>query len=217
MLLTDIKIKNLILKEKPYRITDGESLYLFIKPNGSRLWQFRYLFSGKQRTLSIGPYPRISLMKARQKKIEAQELLRQNIDPSNQKQLEKKMAEFRAGNTFEMVALEWHRHKSLRWSPKYAANTLRRLELHIFPSIGRRPIEEIQPLEILSVAQALEKTGKTDMSHRVLEILNAVFRRAVITGRLEKKSCGASQQRASFPHRGQSSGSAGTRTLQLPS
>ena len=96
------------------------------------------------------------------------------------------MAEFRACNTFEMVAREWHKHKLLRWSPKYASNTLRRLELHIFPLIGKRPIAEIEPLEILNVAQKLEENRKTDMSHRVLEIMNAVFRRAVITGRLER-------------------------------
>lgn len=186
MILTDTRIKSLRPQETPFRITDGESLYLFVKPNGSKLWQFRYRFSGKQRTLSIGPYPRVSLQKARQKRIEAQDLLRQKIDPSAHKQLKQKEADFRAHNTFEAVAREWHQHKSLRWSPRYSANTLRRLELHIFPLIGKRPIEEIKPLEILEVAQLQEKKGNTDMSHRVLEILNAVFRRAVVTGRLER-------------------------------
>ena len=167
-------------------MTDGENLHLLVKPNGSKLWQLRYIFAGKPKTLSIGPYPRITLLKARSQKARAQELLRQNIDPSAHKQLEKQLAEFRAHNTFEMVGREWHQHKSMRWSHKYAANTLRRLELHIFPLIGKRPIEEIKPLEILNVAQKLEEKGKTDMSHRVLEILNAVFRRAVITGRIQR-------------------------------
>ncbi len=186
MPLTDTRIKNATPLSKTYKLSDGERLTLVVKPNGSKLWQFRYEFGGKAKVLSIGRYPDVSLSKARELKTDAKKSLRKNIDPSTKKQQERKLASFNANNTFELLAREWHERKSIRWSAKYAENTLRRLEIHAFPLIGKRPVEEILPMEILEIALKLEKKGKTDMSHRVLEILNSVFRRAVITGRLER-------------------------------
>lgn len=186
MPLTDTRIKNATPLSKTYKLSDGERLTLVVKPNGSKLWQFRYEFGGKAKVLSIGRYPDVSLSKARELKNDAKKSLRKNIDPSSKKQQERKLASFNANNTFELLAREWHERKSIRWSAKYAENTLRRLEIHAFPLIGKRPIEEILPMEILEIALKLERKGKTDMSHRVLEILNSVFRRAVITGRLKR-------------------------------
>jgi len=186
MLLTDSKIRNAKPKKKEYRLADGESLYLLVKLNGSKLWHFRYEFAEKSKTLSIGKYPGISLAEARDQKHEAKKLLRKNIDPSANKQQERSIATYKANNTFEKLAREWHEHKTPLWSSKYAANTIRRAEIHIFPHIGSRAIADITPLEVLAVVQKLEVAGKTDMSHRVLEIMNSVFRRASITGRVDR-------------------------------
>jgi len=186
MLLKDSQIRSALSKPKQYRLKDGGGLNLLIKPNGSKLWHFRYKFSGKEKSLSIGPFPEVTLSHARKFRNEAKELLLKNIDPSAHKRQSRKLAEFEANNTFELLAREWHQHRASRWSPKYAANTLRRLELHIFPLIGNRPIGEILPLEVLDVVQRLEIQGKTDMSHRVLEIMNSVFRRALITRRIDR-------------------------------
>lgn len=186
MLLTDTKIRSAKPQQKQYRLSDGECLHLVIRPNGSRLWHYRYEFLGKAKTLSIGKYPEISLAEAREQKREAKKLLRKNIDPSARKQQERSIATYKANDTFEKLTREWHEHKSIRWSPKYAANTIRRAEIHIFPHIGKRAIADVTPLEVLAIIQKLESEGKTDMSRRVLEIINAVFRRAIITGRIDR-------------------------------
>ena len=186
MPLSDFQIKNAKPKEKRYKLSDGESLILLVYPNGSKLWHYYYEFGGKPKTLSIGKYPRISLLEARDAKHEAQKKLEKGIDPSAQKQKEKVVAEYLANDNFEKMAREWHAHKSARWSKKHAANTLRRLEMHVFPYLGSRVITQISSLEVLAVIQRVEKAGKTHMSRRILQIMDAVFKRAIVTGRLEK-------------------------------
>jgi len=199
MLLTDTKIRNAKPQQKQYRLSDGESLNLLVRPNGSKLWHYRYEFLGKAKTLSIGKYPEISLAEAREQKREAKKLLRKNIDPSARKQQERSIATYKANDTFEKLASEWHEHKSTRWSSKYAANTIRRAEIHIFPHIGKIATADVTPLEVLAIVQKLESEGKTDMSRRVLEIINAVFKRAIITGRIDRNPATGLAEEA-IPH-----------------
>jgi len=54
MKLTFMMVKNAKPKTKPYKLSDGGGLHLYVKPNGSRLWRFLYRFDDKEKTRLIG-------------------------------------------------------------------------------------------------------------------------------------------------------------------
>lgn len=86
-------------------------------------------------------------------------------------------------NTFEAVARKWHADQAAKpdkWKPDHAGRVIRSLELHIFPDLARRQIGEIMPLEVLGLLQRLEAAGKHDTAHKVYDVVNQVFRYAVM-------------------------------------
>ncbi len=185
MALTDLKIKALKPKEKPYKVTDSEGLNLIVRPNGSKYWQYRYRYLGKEQTYAIGKYPEISLTEARNKKFELRGLLRENKNPSAEKQSQKRVAKFEANNTFAGIAKEWHELNKHKWTEKYANKVLNRLENYVFKKIGNKPISQISGLEILEdIIRPIEKEGKTETSHKLLQNCSAIFRLAVLTKRV---------------------------------
>lgn len=184
MKLTDAKIRGSNPGKNPRKLTDGESLFLLIHPNGSKYWQFAYRFGGKERKLSIGKYPLVSLAEARLARSAAQKLLAQNIDPSGNKQKERLLAEYRDRNSFLAVAEEWRECNSPKWDEKHNVKLWGRLQNHVFPYLAKRPVSDISPLEILAIIHRIERKGLTTMSRRVLQICSAIFRYAKITGRI---------------------------------
>ncbi len=184
MKLTNKKIRGIKPEQKPRKMTDGESLFLLIHPNGSKYWQFAYRFGGKERKLSIGKYPLVNLSEARLARSAAQKLLAQNIDPSGNKQKERLLAEYRDRNSFLAVAEEWRELNSTRWAEKTNDKIWGRLENHVFPYLAKRPVSDISPPEILAVIHRIERKGLTTMGRRVLQICSAIFRYAKITGRV---------------------------------
>ncbi len=183
--LNEMKIRNAKPSGKNIKLSDGSGLYLLVHANGSKYWQFRYVFAGKEKVHSIGKYPEVSLSEARERRADAQRLLRDSIDPSRHKQQQKRLLTYQHKNTFLAVAEEWHERNNGVWKPRHAFQTWRRLEMHILPELGRRPISEIKPLEVLAVVQKVELQGFTDLCVRVLWICSSVFRYAIITGRAE--------------------------------
>ncbi len=151
MKLSDIACKNAKPKDTQYKLFDGGGLYLLVRTNGSKLWQLKYRFMNKEKTLSIGQYPLISLAQARQARDNAKRLLLQNppIDPMANKEDNKRQAIRKVENTFKAVALDWHALNKDRWSDNYAGKIKKGLELNVFPHIGSRPIAEITPPELL--------------------------------------------------------------------
>lgn len=184
MKLTDAKIRAIKAEKKARKMTDGESLFLLIHPNGSKYWQLAYRFGGKERKLSIGKYPLVSLAEARRARSAAQKLLAQNIDPSGNKQKERLLAEYRDRNSFLAVAEEWRECNSPKWAEKHNVKIWGRLKNHVFPYLADRPVSDIYPLEILAIIHKIERKGLTTMSRRVLQICSAIFRYAKITGRI---------------------------------
>ena len=181
---------------------DGDGLHLLVHPNGSKYWQFRYHFAGKERTpLAIGKYPEISLAEARDKRFEAQRLLNRNIDPNDEKRREKREAEFSAVSSFDAVAKEWKELKRGTITDEQLERNWRRLELHVFPWLGKRPVAEIRPLEVLSPLKRVEQRGHTEQSRRLLQLCSSIFRYAVITGRIDADPSAALGD-AMKPHRG---------------
>ncbi|WP_174634626.1 tyrosine-type recombinase/integrase [Yersinia thracica] len=170
-------------KEKDYKLTDERGLFLLVTTNGRKYWRLKYRVSGKEKKLSIGVYPDISLAEARLKREEARKLLAEGHDPSEQKQREKQTKKFTVENTFHTLATEWHTYKCTSWSASYAESVLEALEKDIFPHVGKRPVTEILPLEMLQVLRLIEKRGALEKMRKVRQFCNQIFRYAIATGR----------------------------------
>jgi integrase len=186
MALTAIAVKNAKPGDKPLKLSDGEGMFLFVTPAGGKLWRLKYRFGGKEKLLSLGAYPEITLEKAREKRLEARRLLAESIDPGEQKKTEKAERLSRAESTFEVVARSWFKKKSVKWSPAYGERLLRRLDRDLFPLIGNRPIAEIKPTELLAALRKIEARGAIETAHRARSDAGQVFRFAVAEGKAER-------------------------------
>lgn len=124
MPLTDTKIRNSKPKAAPYKIGDGEGMYLFVHPAGNKYWRLKYRFGGKEKVLALGVYPETSLAEAREKRLEARKALAGGNDPSLLKKEFKRLAVLNSENSFEAIAREWHENKSHGWTAKHAKNVL---------------------------------------------------------------------------------------------
>ena len=185
MPLTDTKIRNAKPMEKKFKIFDTGGLFMIIAPAGGKWWRLKYRFGGKEKQLSLGTYPEVSLAKARTKRDKAREQLADGIDPGQVRKAAK-AAKSSNENTFEVIAREWHTKFSPTWTPGHAKAILRRLELNIFPWMGDRPILEIKAPEVLMALRRIEARGALESAHRVRIICGQVFRYAVATGRAEQ-------------------------------
>jgi integrase len=185
-MLTDTQIRNAKPAEKAYKLADGQGLYLMVRPNGAKYWRLKYRFLGKEKKLSIGVYPDVSLLEAREARSAARKQLAADIDPSLTKKVAKRQAILNSENTFEAVAREWHSNQLERWRQKHGQNVLHFLECDIFPFIGGRPIADIEPPELLEALRKIEKRGSIYMAGRVKQICGQVFRYGVATGRCKR-------------------------------
>jgi len=183
MLLSDIQIKRAKPQEKPYTLNDGAGLSLLVEVNGAKGWRFRYRFIGKPKMISFGVYGEVSLAEARRKRDEARSMLAKGINPSDARKAEKIALRFSHENNFEAVAREWHNSKQSTWSEGYAKEVLGCLERDIFPYVGHRPVDQIEPLELLTVLQKIEKRGALEQASKIRRRCGEVLRYAVVTGR----------------------------------
>ncbi|WP_448101075.1 tyrosine-type recombinase/integrase [Luteibacter jiangsuensis] len=178
MPLTDVAVRQ-ATAAKPTKLTDGGGLFLLVKPNGAKWWRFDYRFEGRRKSISFGTYPGTSLADARAKREDAKRQLANNVDPSVRRQLERHLGE----DSFEAVAREWFLHFSPGWAKSHSSKIIRRLELNLFPWLGKRSIGQIEPLEILICLRRIEGRGALDTAHRALQNVGQVLRYAVATGR----------------------------------
>lgn len=183
MLLSDLQIKRAKPQDRPYTLNDGAGLSLLIDTTGGKGWRFRYRFAGKPKMISFGIYGEVSLAEARKKRDDARSMLAKGINPSEARKADKIALRFAHDNNFEAVAREWHSSKTTTWSDGYAKEVLNCLEKDIFPYVGQRPIEQIEPLELLTVLQKIEKRGALEQTSKVRRRCGEVLRYAVATGR----------------------------------
>lgn len=186
MSLNDISIRNAKSKDKTYRLFDTGGLYLEVSPSGGKWWRFKYRFNDKEKRLSLGVYPDVSLKKARDRRDEARRLVADSVDPSVNRKTQKMIGAERASNTFEVIAREWHAKKLSAMTTKHHFNIFRRLEMYVLPWLGNRPITEITAPELWSVVQRIENCGINDTAHRILQYCGQIFRHAIVTGRAER-------------------------------
>ena len=183
--LTDRAVKAATPGEKTRRLTDGFGLYLQIEPTGGKLWRYRYRFGGKEKMISLGKYPKVSLADARRARESARSILDQGKDPSVEKALMRAVAMSEAGDTFEVVARDWFERRSPSWVPRHASICLRSMEGDVFPSLGRLPIRAITAPIVLKLIREIEGRGALDVAKRVRQRISAVFVHGIATGRCE--------------------------------
>lgn len=190
MPLKDTKIRNAKPGKKPIKLFDERGLYLEISPTGGKWWRLKYRFDGKEKRLSLGVYPDVSLKDARDRRDAARKLLASGIDPSENRKAQKAAKRDRAANSFEVVAREWYAKHAPNWVEHHGDRIIRRLERDIFPWIGGRPIAEITAPELLAVVRRIESRGALETAHRALGNCGQVFRYAVATGRAMRDPSG---------------------------
>ena len=198
LIASDLVLKRTKPLSKTQRISDGDGLYLLLKPDGAKWWRFDYSIAGKRKTLSLGVYPDTSLAFARQRADEARVLVAAGTDPSDVRKAKKahqtvqREAEQRiesglpAVDSFEEVAREWFEKHAVNWSDTHSIKIIRRLEVDVFPWIGKRTIGEIEPPELLGAMRRIEARGALETAHRALANCGQVFRYAVATGRAKR-------------------------------
>ncbi len=184
--LTDTEIRQAKANDKPVKLFDGEGLYLLVSPNGSKGWRLKYRFNGKEKLISFGTYPNVSLAEARAKKIQAREDLANGKNPSLLRKAKRQEKEERQENTFKRLAEEWHGKQSTL-AAKTRDMTKRRLELDVYPSIGGIPVSDLTPKMILEgVLRPMEKRGVIELAHRTKSIVSRVLRYGVACGYVER-------------------------------
>ncbi len=190
MPLTDAAIRNIKPGVKSIKLFDERGLYLEVSPSGGKWWRLKYRFDNKEKRISLGVYPDISLKDARDRRDEARKLLANGVDPSENRKAIKSTRMDRAANSFEVVGREWFAKYSPTWASNHGARIIRRFERDIFPWIGGKPIAEITAPELLSVIRRIENRGALETAHRALSNCGQVFRYAVATGRAERDPSG---------------------------
>ena len=209
--LTDTQIKKAKSKEKGYKLFDGDGLFLWISPTGGKLWRLKYMspLSGKEKTYSIGKYPEVTLANARIDRKRLRQLVASGIDPSDEKQENKKSqikTEIQKADTFGKISEDFLKHKT-KISDDYRDMQLRRLDRHIFPALKNTPISEISRTDIIDLIKIIESNGTLEMASRVFSLCNEIFRYASANEKIpynilqdiDKKSVFIQKEEKHFP------------------
>lgn len=181
-MLSDTAIRKAKPADSQYKLSDEKGLHLLVRPNGSKLWQFRYRHEGKEKTASIGPYPEVSLSEAREKRDALRKTVVAGLDPIAQQRAEKAEKAKASQHTFETVARQWWELWRASRSDSHVQYVIRRLEQNVFPEIGHRPVSEIQAPELVAMTKKVEARGALDIAKRCLQMTGQVFRYAIAHG-----------------------------------
>ena len=184
--LTAVAIKAAKGRDKPYKLTDGDGLFLYVTPNGGRYWRMNYRHLGKQKTLAFGVYPDTGLADAREQRDAARKLLARGEDPAERIKLDRIAATVAASNSFKAVADEWLVKVELEDRSAATMKKLRWLLDFINASVGKRPIASISAQELLVMLRKMEGKGKYETAKRLRSTCSQIFRYAIATARAER-------------------------------
>lgn len=175
---TDKAIKAAKPEAKAYKMSAGQGMFLLVNPNGSKLWRLKYRHGGKEKTLSFGAYPEVTLAQARLKREEARQQIAEGIDPSELLKQQRQQAKAKV-LTFKVVAERWYKDKTelalKPWAPATARKARLYLEKDLYPAFGSRPIAEITRLELIELNAKIEERGALDVSKKIRQWLGAIF------------------------------------------
>ena len=182
MPLTDLKIKNLKPKDKPYKVSDFDGLYVLVNPNGSRLWRVKYRLHGKEGLLSLGAYPAITLLQARQMRDEARAQVAVKIDPSEVKREKAVLIKQKHANTFESVAQSYLNKITIEGRADATLKKVASFLTMANADFGKKPITELSAATILKTLKKVEAKGHYETAKRLRSTVGAVFRYAIASG-----------------------------------
>ena len=184
-MLTPSAVANAKPQPKPYKLADERGMYLLVQPTGARLFRFNYRRpgTGKRNTLALGMFPDVSLRKARDRRDEARALLADGIDPGVKRRADKAAQQATAADTFEVIAREFIARRLADKAESHRSKVQRRLELYVFPYLGKRPVSAITAPEIRAVLHRIESRGTLETAHRALQNIGQVIRYAIAAGR----------------------------------
>jgi integrase len=185
MALTDTAVKNFKGQEKPAKFSDGGGLFLLVTPTGSKLWRLAYRYQKKQKLLSFGAYPQISLADARVRRAEAKALLAKGVDPSVHLKLERIAEQTGKAATFKIVADEFLQKNRKEGKAETTLGKKEWLLSLMLPDLGNRPIAEISAAEILIPLRRIESKGNYETARRARAAVGQVFRYAIATARAQ--------------------------------
>lgn len=182
-MLTDVQVRKAKGAEKPYKMTDGLGLFLYVTPAGFKSWRLKYrAVGGKEKLLTFGSYPEVSLVEARDRRDEARKVIRAGRDPAVEKKQMAATARADADNSFEAVARAWHALNVPRWSNHHAKNVIDSLADDLFPEIGRMPIRDVTEALLLDALRKVERRGAIETAHRIRQRASEVFAYAAANG-----------------------------------
>ena len=181
MPLSDSTIRNAKPSEKTLKLKDTNGLYIEIKPNGSKLWRYRYRIGGKENVYAIGKYPNIGLADARTEREHARKLVKQGIHPAHNRQLALSTQIAENENTFKAIAIEWMEAKKVKkgWTQYYANQVKHVMETDVFPHVGTLPIRNITSAHMLTILERIEKRGAHTVALLARQWSSAVFAYAI--------------------------------------
>jgi integrase len=183
--LTDKDIQNAKPKGKPYSLFDGGGLFLLVAPAGGKWWRLKYRLGGKEKLLSLGVYPDVSLKEARRRRDDTRELIAKGIDPSVERKEAKAAAvaeQREKENTFEAVAMDWFNTYAPDLDAKHALKLRRYLENVFFPAIGDKSVAALLPVDILDAVRGTQERGRLSTTHRQVQLAGQVLQYAFIKG-----------------------------------
>ncbi|MDD5001252.1 MAG: integrase arm-type DNA-binding domain-containing protein [Thiomonas arsenitoxydans] len=185
-LLSDAALRRAKPTDKLQRLRDGDGLYLLLRPDGKRWWRFDYRCGGKDKTLSVGVYPDVTLARARQRADEIRQQLLDGIDPSVARKAKVTgVVTGEVSDSFEIIAREWHAGRAPTLSGNTSKNILLRLQNNAFPYIGQKSVRELRAPDVLDVLRRIEARGLGETARRVHQLIAQVMRYAVATGRAD--------------------------------
>jgi integrase len=182
-MLTDLQCRKAKAADKPMKLTDGGGLHLYVTPAGGKHWRYRYEIEGREKLLTIGPYPAVSLTDARVARDDAKAAQRNGRDPSLAKRLDRVKVSTGDSATFEVLAREWHCLNKSKWTKVHAEDVIHSLERDVFPEIGGLPVREIDPPLVLAVLREIERRPAIETARRVRQRMSSVFVYAIASGR----------------------------------
>ncbi|MBN8242430.1 integrase arm-type DNA-binding domain-containing protein [Nitratireductor aquimarinus] len=182
-MLTAVKIKNAKPKDRQYKLADAQGLYLLVRPNGSKLWQYQYQIGNSRKTFSVGAWPDVSLAEARSARMAGRNLVRQGIDPMHKRKV---AVEAETGKvTFGEIADEYIERMEAEGRAERTVRKNSWLLKDVGRSIRSTPIEDLKAAEILTLLKKVEATGKLETARRLRTVIGCVFRFAIATLRAE--------------------------------
>lgn len=185
MPLTDTRIRGLKPNSRTKRYSDGYGLYVEVTPGGSKLWKLAYRFEGKQKTLSFGPYPEVSLARARERRLEARTMLFEGVDPSAIKKAGQELRRAEIEDTFARIADELLQKEEIEGLAPATLKKKRWLARLASEDLGPRPIRDIKAPEILATLRRVEKEGNYESARRLRALIGQIFRYAIATTRAD--------------------------------